>query len=263
MENTKLEELIKNMDMGIPNSRQKEEFLNEFKESQLLMPVIFNEDLFEDLKNSKPDESFAPEGRLAFDINFLKREKDIKEVPLFTSEEMMESAGLESSAIAIFMSDLADMLEQANGKYSMIAINPFTNLSVDMPLDSFLNLFGDELMETLGVILAILKDKSVELEEDYAFFVRSGDDFMKEDAVGGVFTPQIPFNASSREDFKDDLKYLNILLMPKTKKILFIGNIVDEDHYDTIIAPGSEFHFVEDLDEYTRVWKCGNQQFYD
>ena len=242
LENTKLEELIKNMDMGIPNSRQKEEFLNEFKELQLLMPVIFNEDLFEDLKNSKPGESFAPEGRLAFDINFLKREKDIKEVPLFTSEEMMESAGLESSAIAI---------------------NPFTNLSVDMPLDSFLNLFGDELMETLGGILPILKDKSIELEEDYAFFVRSGDDFMKEDAVGGVFTPQIPFNASSREDFKDDLKYLNILLMPKTKKILFIGNIVDEDHYDTIIAPGSEFHFVEDLDEYTRVWKCGNQQFYD
>ena len=161
LENTKLEELIKNMDMGIPNSRQKEEFLNEFKELQLLMPVIFNEDLFEDLKNSKPGESFAPEGRLAFDINFLKREKDIKEVPLFTSEEMMESAGLESSAIAIFMSDLADMLEQANGKYSMIAINPFTNLSVDMPLDSFLNLFGDELMETLGGILPILKDKSI------------------------------------------------------------------------------------------------------
>jgi len=51
--------------------------------------------------------------------------------------------------------------------------------------------------------------------------------------------------------------------MPKTSKILYIGDIVGEDGYDIVIAPGSEFHHVEDVDEYTRVWKCGAQPFYD
>ncbi len=49
----------------------------------------------------------------------------------------------------------------------------------------------------------------------------------------------------------------------KTKKIVYIGNVVDDDHYDTIIAPETEFEFVEDIDEFTSVWKCGAQPFYD
>ena len=99
------------------------------------------------------------------------------------------------------------------------------------------------------------------LEDDYAFYVRDDEPFMKKDAVDGVFVPNIPFNASSRKDFKQDLKYLNILIMPKTSRIVFTGEVVDEDRWDTIIAPGSEFEYVEDLDEFTSVWKCVRQPF--
>ena len=42
-----------------------------------------------------------------------------------------------------------------------------------------------------------------------------------------------------------------------------MGNVVDEDDWDTIIAPGSEFEQVKELDEFTTVWKCRAQPFYD
>ena len=118
-------------------------------------------------------------------------------------------------------------------------------------------------MDTLNTILDILREKYVELEEDHAFFVRGEEPFMKDEAVDGVFVPNIPFNISSRREFKSEWKYLNILLLPKTTKIVYIGNVVDEDAWDTIIAPGSEFEQVEEIDEFTTVWICRAQPFYD
>ena len=59
------------------------------------------------------------------------------------------------------------------------------------------------------------------------------------------------------------MKYLNILLMPKTSRIVYTGDFVDENAYDVIIAPGSEFEEVENIDEFTTVWKCRAQPFYD
>ena len=53
----------------------------------------------------------------------------------------MEKIGLQSSAMAIFMSDLAGMLLQTD-KYSVIAINPFTDFDLNLPVDAFMNLMG-------------------------------------------------------------------------------------------------------------------------
>ena len=38
---------------------------------------------------------------------------------------------------------------------------------------------------------------------------------------------------------------------------------MDKDVFDTVIAPETEFEFVEELDEFTRVWGVGKQPFYD
>ena len=43
----------------------------------------------------------------------------------------------------------------------------------------------------------------------------------------------------------------------------YCGNCVDDDARDTIIAQGSEFEQVEEIDEFTTVWKCRAQPFYD
>ena len=261
-DNTKLVELIKKMDAGLVEAEIRNEFLEIFKQSQLYMPVMMSENIFEGIENAKVGDVIEPEGQMGFDINYLKYGEGEKAVPLFTSSELMESTGLESSAIAIYMSDLADMMSQTDS-YSLIVVNPYTDLSIDMPMDSFLKLFRENMLETMMKIMKILDEKSVELEENRAFFVRDDVNFMKEEAIDGVFVPNIPFNVSIRKDFHSETKYLNILLMDAGKKIVYIGNVVDENHYDTIIAPGSEFHFVEDIDEHTSVWKCGAQPFYD
>lgn len=258
VDNSRLEELIR---QEITPQMQSEVF-ELIREARMYLPVDFGPDAFAGIENSKPgDVVDGPEG---FNILYLTDDKGNKAVPLFTSDEVIQKAGVRTSMMVMYMSDLAGMLKQTD-KYSVIAINPFTDHDINMPVSAFLALFeqGDEMAETLKGILKLLKEKSVELEEDYAFYLRSDMDFMKENAVDGVFVPGVPFNMSSRRDFHEGMKYLNIILMPKTKRILFIGGAVDEDAFDTIVAPGSEFEFVEDLDEFTRVWKCGAQPFYD
>ena len=260
LDNSALEEIMR-QDLTV---EMQNKFIEIFKESQLIMPVTYSENMFEGIENAKVGDVFEIKGPSGFNINYLTDEDGNRVVPLFTSHEMMESAGLRSSAIVMYMSDLADLLKQTDN-YSEISINPFSQFDLNLPVEAFIDLFEEvpDIFETLNGILEILKEKSVELEEDVAFFVRDSEPFMKNEAVDGVFTPNIPFNVSIRRDFHDELEYLNILLMPKTKKIVYIGNVVDEDHYDTIIAPGTEFEFVEDIDEFTSVWMCGAQPFYD
>ena len=267
-DNSKLEDLIRNLDMGfVGPSKEKEEFLTLFKESQLYMPVIMSDDFFENIEDSKPGDVFTTTERSGFDINYITYDEDKKGVALFTSDEMMKSSGLQSSVIAMFMSDLAGLLKQTD-RYSMIFINPFTDLYVDMPIDSFLNLFREpseeekKFFEALNEILNALREHSLELEDNMAFIVRSDDDFMKEAAVDGVFVPDIPFNVSSNPKFGEGMKYTNFLLFDKSKKVLPIGP-PSEDQFNTVIAPGTEFILEKELDEFTRVWKCGAQPFYD
>ena len=140
VDNSRLEELLKEMDAGLVGPGKKEEFLELFKESQLFMPVILSDEWLKGIEESKPGETRSVGENAGFSINYLEMEGDKKAVPLFTSTELMESAGLQSSCIAFYMKDLADMLKQTD-KYSLVTINPLTDLEAGMPIDSFLNLF--------------------------------------------------------------------------------------------------------------------------
>lgn len=258
LDNTNLEDLIEDMEMGLVKSDKRVEFIESLKNTKLFLPIILDEDFFENIQNSNSDEAFTATEDMGFDINFLQLDEDKKAVALFTSSELMESTGLKSSAIAIYMSDLAEMLRKNPDSYSMISINPFTNISIDIPIDSFFNLFDDH-SAYIESILGVLKEKSQELERDYAFFSRSKGNFMKENAVDGLFTSDIPFKVSSKEDFHQDGTYLDVLIMPKSSKILFVGG----DSLDTVIAPESQFRIIEEIDEHTTVWQCMAQPFYD
>ncbi len=261
IDNSALEEIMKKE--ITPESQR--EFFEIFKDSQLFMPVIYSENLFEGIENAKPGDVIEPSGRFGFDINCLTDSEGNMAVPLFTSSEIMESTGLRSSAIAIFMSDLADMLKQTD-KYSVIAVNPFTEFDINMPVDAFLNLFEEpsndrkEFLKELIEFLDFLKENSVELEENTTLFIRSDENFMIENAVDGVFTPEGPFYVSSNPKYGEDLKYTNILLMPKSKRILPTG---PDNDLDIIIAPGTEFHLQDTMDKTQNLWMCGDQPFYD
>ena len=261
--NTKLEKL---MEKEITPEMEKE-FFETLKDSQMFLPVTYTANMFEGIENAKVGDVLEPKGQVGFSINYLTDENGNKAVPLFTSDAMMKKAGVESSANVMFMSDLADMLSQTD-KYKIIAINPFTEHDLNFSVEAFLRLFMEPseeeraFMESLNEVLKALKEHSVELDGNYLFVVRSEDNFMSKQAVDGVFVPRIPMSVSSRKDFRQDLKYTDFIAMPKGRKVLPIGG-VGEDEYDTIIAPGTELKMVEEGDEFTTIWECRAQFFYD
>lgn len=265
VDNSRLEELIKEMDEGFIGPGKREEFNDLLKKSQLFMPVVFSQNMEDAVENSHPGEIFVPEGQVGFDINYIKLAGNERAVPLFTSEELIESVGLQSSTIAIFMSDLVKMLKESN-RYSLVAINPFTDLLVQIPFSSFLALFNEmsaEQKEAMDKLIRLLKTQSISTPQNIKVVFRDNENYMKKQAINGLFAPSIPFKASSFPNFQKELKYTNIILIPKNKKILYLGGIVSKDVFDTIIAPETEFELVEEIDEFTTIWKIGKQPFYD
>lgn len=156
IDNSRLEELIKEE----ITPEMQNEFFKILKDSRLFLPVDFGPDAFEDIENKKPGDKI--EGPGGFDIQFLTDNQGRKAVPLFTSEEMMKEAGARTSVIVIYMSDLADMLKQTD-KYSIIAINPFTESSLNMPIEAFLSQF--EIGVDMDEVIELLKKKDLSKEE--------------------------------------------------------------------------------------------------
>ena len=261
VDNSRLEKL---MESEITPDMQRE-FFSILKESQLFMPVTFSENMFEGIEDSKPGDVCQPKGPAGFDINYLTDNEGNRAVPLFTSDGMMEKAGLRSSVIAIFMSDLADMLKQSD-RYAVVAINPFTEFDINMPVGAFLSLFEDpsegrgDMLKNFEELLEIIRKHSVELEENATLFIRSDENFMVENAVDGVFVAQMPFYVSSNPKYGEGLKYTNILLMPEGKRILPLDPDMD---LNIIIAPGTEFRLEDTLDETQNLWMCKAQPFFD
>ena len=260
VDNSRLEEI---MEKELTPEMQYE-FLEVFKKSQLFMPVSFSDDMFEGIEDSKPGDVFEASG--GFRINCLKDDAGNKVVPLFTSMEVMEKANLRSSVYALYMEDLADMLKQTD-EYAMVAVNPLAGHDINMPTEAFLSLFYEptedemEFFESLNKILEVIRNNSVELSEKNTFVIRADENFMIESAVDGVFTVGVPLNVSSNPKYREDLKYTNILLMPEGKKFLPVGPC--ENELDIIIAPGTEFRLEDRLDEFTSLWMCGDQPFYE
>lgn len=261
VDNKRLEELM-SQEFTLESQN---EFLELFKESNLFMPVTYSANMFEGIENAKPGDVFEPQGQVGFDINYLEGNDGSKAVPLFTSDEMMEKAGIRSSVNVLFMRDLADMLKQTD-RYSAVAINPFTEHDIVMPMDMFLGLFHEpteaekQFFESLNHLLKILKEHSIELEENTTLFFRHDENVMVEKAVDAVFVPDVPFTVSSNPEYGKDMKYTNILLMPEGKRILPLG---PEYEMDIVIAPGTVFKLEDTMDETQNLWMCGAQPFYD
>ncbi len=262
IDNSKLEEIIKR-DI---TPEMEAEFFEIFKESRLFMPVSFSAEMFEGIENAKPGDVLKTPKQSGFDINCLTNSDGEKAVPLFTSDEVMGDAGVRSSVFVIYMRDLAEMLGQSDS-YSTVVVNPFTPFELNIPIEAFLNLFREipedekEFVESISELLKALKEHSVELEENSTLFIRLDENLMVDNAEEGVFIPPIPFYASSNPKYREDLKYTHVLLMPKSKRILPIAHC--ENGLDIVIAPGTEFYLQDRLDEFTSLWMCENQPFYD
>ena len=259
VDNSRLEELL-NQFFELPDEG-KNEFIELFKQSRLYMPSEVDVSAF-DPENMK--EGQVIEGPRGFDIKYIENENG-KTVPLFTSDEVMEKAGVRVSTYVLYMSDLAEMMKQTD-RYASVTINPFTEHGLDITMETFLGLFKEESLEekmmsdALNQILELLRKHSIELEENTTLFFRHDKNVMVENAVDGVFVPELPFSVSSNPKYGEGLKYTNILLMPKSKRILPADPDAD---LDIIIAPGTEFRLEDTMDGTQNLWMCGAQPFYD
>lgn len=269
VDNSRLEELLQ-MFKDDPSAKTVQELGEEIKRSQLYLPVVYPDSIFEGIENAK--EGDVIEGPSGFNINFLTTADGNKAIPLFTSSKIMEDLNLRSSVIVMFVEDLVNMLQGAEDTYELVTINPMTETGIDMPILTFLNMFNEGEMseeekrfrENLNQMIDILKNYSVELETKVILFAKGPNDFMKEAAIDGVFVPNIPFSVSSMKDFEEEESpYLNVILADVGKKLVVFGEPTEENPFNIMIAPGTEFEIVEEEDEFTTIWKIGKQPFYD
>ncbi len=270
VDNSRLEELLQEFKDN-PSDMTGMALEEELKKSQLYLPVIYPDSFAEKIMASKEGDTVSFKEGVGFDINYLKGRNGEKVITLFTSDEIMKEIDLKSSVLVMYVEDLVNMLQGAGEKYQIVTINPFTETGIDMPISTFLNMFKESeiteeekrLMDSLKRMLEILEEYSMELKEKVAFYSRSPDDFMKEGAVDGVFVPNMPFSVSTEENMPEEDPYLNILLFDEGKKMVYIGEAKKENPFNVLIAPQTEFELIEEVDDFTRIWKCGAQPFYD
>ena len=134
-DNTKLEELMR-------DPSKKEELIEELKKSYLFLPVIFSENMFEEVENTEEGRILVTKENAGYDINYITDNNGNRAIPLFTSSEIMEQGGLRSSTMVMYISDLANMFKISKNNYRFIAINPMSELGVDIPIVPFIKMFG-------------------------------------------------------------------------------------------------------------------------
>ena len=243
LDNIKLKELMK-IEPESMSKQEYESFVEEFKKSQLLLPVEIysNNDVNEPL-------SFKP---------VTIEENGCKCIPLFTDNEELKKGNPPVSTIAIFMKDLKDMLENAF-EIDEIMINLSSEYTMCIDLNSFFDLF-----EVKNDPNNWIFDKARPLNQEVKVYYREEKPLMKKQAVDGIYSSKDPFKARVNMYFDDHIPYLNVLILPKNTKTVYLGGMIDpETSCDILLAPETEFEFVSQEDEHTMLWKCVNQKFYD
>lgn len=270
IDNGKLEELLQKFKDN-PSNETAQELGEELKQSRLYLPIVQSDSMIEEILNGEVGEVREFKQPAGFDINYLTNDIGEKAIPLFTSDKVMEETNLRSSTMVMYVEDIVNMLQGSEERYQLVTINPMTETGIDMPILTFLNMFKEEemneerkrFMESLNQMLEILENHSIELEGKTTFFTKGPNNFMKEVAIDGVFVPNIPFSVSTIDFEEEGSPYLNIILMDEGKKIVYFGEPVKGNPFNVLLAPGTELEMVEEIDEFTTVWKCGAQPFYD
>ena len=130
------------MEKLMEDPKKQDELTEELRKSELFLPVIFSENMFEGIENAKPGDIFEPKGPSGYDINYLTDNNGNRAIPLFTSTERMKEGGLRSSAIVMHVPDLANMFKVLKNNYRYVTVNPMSETGVDIPIVPFIKMFG-------------------------------------------------------------------------------------------------------------------------
>ena len=252
--NRKLEELME-INPELMSIGEQNLFLDELKKTQLYLPIeiVSNSFYFDEMDvgkalNLKEPLKFKP-------IKVYDSENNII-LPLFTSSAKFKESLIESSTIIMHTEDLANMLNEGGDEFDEIMINPSSKTPISMSINSFLDLFVEDMFDALYEIFKLFEEKAFPLKEEHTFYLREKTPFMKKNSINDIFTSEFPVNVSTDANFNKEYPYLNILVLKEGMKILYIGNLVNKNiTYDTILSPGIKFRFLKCIDENTLLWE--------
>lgn len=253
--NNKLLEELMVINPEVMTIEEQNLFLDELKKSQLYLPIEIVSEPF-DFDEGDVGKTLELNEPLKFKPVKIYDSNNTVILPLFTSSKNFKDSQIDSSSILMHTEDLANMLTEGKDDFDEIMINPSSETPLSIDIDSFLDLFSEDMFDVLYGLFKLFEEKASPLEEDYTFYLREKEAFMKNNSVDDVFTSQLPLTVSRSENFHKNYPYLNILVLKEGMKVLYIGNIVNpETNYDTILSPDIKFRFLKYVDEYTLLWE--------
>ena len=139
--NDKLESLMKKQ--SEMNEEENEHFLNEFRKSELLVPLQIELDSL-DLENLNLDGLNEINKEVKFHLKSFSDSKGNRTIPIFTDEENIHDVQLNTTVGSLFMRDLYKSILPIQDNFDLIVVNPTNANAYKIRIDDFMALFDEE-----------------------------------------------------------------------------------------------------------------------
>ena len=136
--NEKLKELV-NISPDEATEEDNEALIEEMKNAQLIMPIEITSNL--EIDDAEIGDIIEIDNGLRFKPQkIIDADKNLF-IPLFSDDSEVYG---HTSAIDIYAKDLAEMIDDNPENIVGVVLNPFSDFSVTLEMDSFLDLFKEE-----------------------------------------------------------------------------------------------------------------------
>ena len=247
--NDKLKELLKIEPENMTES-QENSFIEEILNATFFLPIDVSGE-YSGFKQSDIGKEFNPNEPDTFAPIVAKQEDNLF-LPLFTDVESAKDFE-QLNLITVNSNEVFAILIQTEGIDAVI-INPGSQYSIGMSTTSFLDCVNEVNLEKFE---KIVKTESRPLSNETRFYLREPVPLMQSLAEDGIFTSKLPFNANFKDNYSEDHKFLNILIIPKGIRFLHIGS--EGGFGDTMFPPVIKFKLLKEEGN-TFTWKCIYQQ---
>ena len=136
--NEKLKELL-NITPDEATEEDNDALIEEIKTAQLIMPIEITSKL--EIDDAEVGDIIEIDNGLRFKPQKIIDDEKNVFIPLFSDDSEVYG---HTSAIDIYTKDLAEMIDDNPENISAVVLNPFSDFSVTLEMDSFLNLFKEE-----------------------------------------------------------------------------------------------------------------------
>lgn len=139
--NNKLESMMK--EQSEMTEEENEHFLNEFRKSELLVPLQIELDSL-DLENMTLNGLNEINKEVRFHLKSFTGPDGKRTIPIFTDEENIHDVKLNTTVGSLFMRDLYKSILPIQDSFDEIVINPTNVNAYKISIDDFLNLFDEK-----------------------------------------------------------------------------------------------------------------------